>query len=191
MSTDFAVRYPGYYPHIKHPLKWILTYSNSRKNSQDLSALGVLLNRVDPIKKMSTPITRTNFKQQLQRQQLEQQDQLFQTQKPSQPDFSQSQSIAVPRTSSPTTVPPDVPSSVLQVWFILIATFFPICGLSCSSACLCEKHNCRLYFRKIWLRKLVDGSCLDSWPQKYIQCGGKCSHTYFSISWSLYLICLP
>ena len=147
MSTDFAVRYPGYYPHIKHPLKWILTYSNSRKNSQDLSALGVLLNRVDPIKKMSTPITRTNFKQQLQRQQLEQQDQLFQTQKPSQPDFSQSQSIAVPRTSSPTTVPPDVPSSVLQVWFILIATFFPICGLSCSSACLCEKHNCKLYFK--------------------------------------------
>lgn len=115
MSTDFAVRYPGYYPHIKHPLKWILTYSNSCKNSQDLSALGVLLNRVDPIKKMSTPITRTNFKQQLQRQQLEQQDQLFLTQKPSQPDFSQSQSIAVPRVSSPTTVPPDVPSSVLQV----------------------------------------------------------------------------
>lgn len=87
----------------------------SKPPSQDLSALGVLLNRVDPIKKMSTPITRTNFKQQLQRQQLEQQDQLFQTQKPSQPDFSQSQSIAVPRTSSPTTVPPDVPSSVLQV----------------------------------------------------------------------------
>ncbi|CAH3038989.1 unnamed protein product, partial [Porites lobata] len=64
---------------------------------QDLSALGVLLNRVDPIK-MSTPITRTNFNKQLQCQQLEQQDHLFQTQKPSQPDFSQSQSIAVPRT---------------------------------------------------------------------------------------------
>ena len=97
MLTDFAVRYPGYYPHIKHPLKWILTYSNSRKNSQDLSPLDVLLNRVDPIKKMSNPITRTNFKQLLQRQQLEQQDQLFQTQKPSQSDFSQSQSVAVPR----------------------------------------------------------------------------------------------
>ena len=115
MPTDFAVRYPGYYPHIKHPLKWILTYSNSRKNSQD-STLGLLLDRVDPIKKMSTPITRTNFKQQLQRQQLEQQDQLYhQVQKQNQSDFSQSQSIAVPRTSSPTAVPPDVPSSVLQV----------------------------------------------------------------------------
>lgn len=78
------------------------------------SALGLLLDRKDPIKNMSTPITRTNFKQQLQRQQLEQQDQLFQKQGP--PDLKvHSQSIAVPRTASPTTLPPDVPNSVLQV----------------------------------------------------------------------------
>lgn len=79
------------------------------------SALGLLLDRKDPIKNMSTPITRTNFKQQLQRQQLEQQDQLFQAQKHGPHDKVHSQSIAVPRTSSPTTLPPDVPSSVLQV----------------------------------------------------------------------------
>ena len=113
MATDFAVQYP----YVKQPLKWILMYSNPHHNSQESTVLaGLLLERGDTIKKMSTPITRTNFKQQLQRQQLEQQDQLFQAQKQSLlNDFSQSQGIAVPRTSSPTTVPPDVPSSVLQV----------------------------------------------------------------------------
>ncbi|XP_078369501.1 transcription factor E3-like isoform X2 [Oculina patagonica] len=85
-------------------------------SSEDSSTLALLLDRKETIKNMSTPITRTNFKQQLQRQQLEQQDQIFQAQKfAGQPDQSFSQSIAVPRTASPTTVPPDVPSSVLQV----------------------------------------------------------------------------
>lgn len=83
--------------------------------SEDSSTLGLLLDRKDPIKNMSNPMTRTNFKQQLQRQQLEQQDQLFQSHKVGQPDQPHSQSIAVPRTASPTTLPPDVPSSVLQV----------------------------------------------------------------------------
>ncbi|XP_020603125.1 microphthalmia-associated transcription factor-like isoform X2 [Orbicella faveolata] len=83
--------------------------------SDDSSTLGLLLDRKDPIKNMTNPMTRTNFKQQLQRQQLEQQDQLFHSQKVGQPDQPHSQSIAVPRTSSPTTLPPDVPSSVLQV----------------------------------------------------------------------------
>lgn len=117
MSTAYPANYSaGCYPQIEEPLKWILTsYSNSCKRSEDSSTLGLLLGRVDPIKNMSTPITRTNFKQQLQRQQLEQQDHLFQTQQQGQPDQCQSLSIAVPRTASPTTLPPDVPSSVLQV----------------------------------------------------------------------------
>lgn len=118
MATAYPTSYSeGCYPQIEQPLKGILTsYSNSYKHSENSSTLALLLSRKETIKNMSTPITRTNFKQQLQRQQLEQQDQIFQAQKfPGQPDQSQSQSIAVPRTSSPTTVPPDVPSSVLQV----------------------------------------------------------------------------
>lgn len=117
MATAYARSYTaGYYPLIEQPLKWILSsYSNSFKRSEDSSTLGLLLDRKDPIKNMSNPMTRTNFKQQLQRQQLEQQDQLFQSHKVGQPDQPHSQSIAVPRTASPTTLPPDVPSSVLQV----------------------------------------------------------------------------
>ena len=117
MTTDSVTsHFMGSYPQTEEPLKWILTnnYSNSYNHSDVSSALGLLLDRKDPIKNMSTPITRTNFKQQLQRQQLEQQDQLFQKQGP--PDLkAHSQSIAVPRTASPTTLPPDVPTSVLQV----------------------------------------------------------------------------
>lgn len=117
MATAYATSYSaGYYPHIEQPLKWILSsFSNSFKCSDDSSTLGLLLDRKDPIKNMTNPMTRTNFKQQLQRQQLEQQDQLFHSQKVGQPDQPHSQSITVPRTSSPTTLPPDVPSSVLQV----------------------------------------------------------------------------
>ena len=118
MATAHATSYSaGYYPHLEQPLKWILlsSFSNSFKCSDDSSTLGLLLDRKDPIKNMTNPITRTNFKQQLQRQQLEQQDQLFQSQKLGQPDQPHSHSIAVPRTSSPTTLPHDVPSSVLQV----------------------------------------------------------------------------
>ena len=120
MPTDYHMPQGGYFSHIKQPLKWILTYSNSCKNSQDTPAFGFRVDPADRIKNMSTPITRTNFKQQLQRQQLEQQEQQFQAQKQSQPDLQQSQGIAVPRTSSPTTVPPDVPSSVLQVGTLLL-----------------------------------------------------------------------
>ena len=117
MATAYATSYSvGCYPHLEQPLKWILSsVSNSFKCSDDSSTLGLLLDRKDPIKNMTNPMTRTNFKQQLQRQQLEQQDQLFHSQKLAQPDQPHSQSIAVPRTSSPTTLPPDVPSSVLQV----------------------------------------------------------------------------
>lgn len=117
MATAYATSYSvGCYPHVEQPLKWILSsVSNSFKCSDDSSTLGLLLDRKDPIKNMTNPMTRTNFKQQLQRQQLEQQDQLFHSQKLAQPDQAHSQSIAVPRTSSPTTLPPDVPSSVLQV----------------------------------------------------------------------------
>lgn len=128
MATVYATNNSaGYYPHIEQPLKWILSsVSNSFKCSDDSSTLGLLLDRKDPIKNMTNPMTRTNFKQQLQRQQLEQQDQLFHSQKLAQPDQPHSQSIAVPRTSSPTTLPPDVPSSVLQVGILykIIFLFF-------------------------------------------------------------------
>lgn len=124
MPTDYALPYSSYFAHIKHPLKWILTYSNSCKPSQETAPFRPLVDRGDPIRNMSTPITRTNFKQQLQRQQLEQQEQLFQAQKQSLTDLPQSQGIAVPRTASPTTVPLDVPSSVLQVWRIIFAIYF-------------------------------------------------------------------
>lgn len=129
MPTDYALPYSSYFAHIKHPLKWILTYSNSCKPSQDPSALGLYTDRGDPIKKMTAPITRTNFKQQLQRQQLEQQEHLFQVQKQGQLDLPHSQGINMPRTSSPTTVPPDVPSSVLQVCRIVWFLFFCSCKL--------------------------------------------------------------
>lgn len=117
MPTDYAPpTYSSYFDHIKHPLKWILTYSNSCKPSADPTLICPPVERREPIKTMSTPITRTNFKQQLQRQQLQQQElQSYQTQKQGTNEVLQSQGIAVPRTSSPTTVPPDVPSSVLQV----------------------------------------------------------------------------
>lgn len=118
MATTCPTTYSGgCYPQIRQPLKWLLTsYSNSYKRSESSSTLGLLLDPKEALKKMSTPITRTNFKQQLQRQQLEQQDQIFQVQsKLAQSDQPQSQSISVPRTASPTTLPPDVPSSVLQV----------------------------------------------------------------------------
>lgn len=131
-ATVCAASYSaGFYPQIEQPLKWILSnnYSNSCNHSDVSSALGLLLDRKDPIKNMSTPITRTNFKQQLQRQQLEQQDQLFQAQKHGPHDKVHSQSIAVPRTSSPTTLPPDVPSSVLQVRSVLKFFQFCICKL--------------------------------------------------------------
>lgn len=142
MAPDYATQFWDYYPQIKHPLKWILTYSNTCKNSEDSSTLGSLLARGDTIKKMSTPITRTNFKQQLQRQQLEQQDQLYQMQKQSLPaDSTHSQGIPVPRTASPTTVPPDVPTSVLQVKTILNFFFkFFVC-FTLPNLCLFMKNK--------------------------------------------------
>ena len=129
MATAYPASYSaGCYPQVEQPLKWILTsHSNSYKHSENSSTLALLLNHKETIKNMSTPITRTNFKQQLQRQQLEQQDQIFQAaQKIGQPDQPQSQSIAVPRTASPTTVPPDVPSSVLQVGSIFLLISFTL-----------------------------------------------------------------
>lgn len=126
MPTDYAPPvYSSYFDHIKHPLKWILTYSNSCKPSPEPPLIYSPVGRREPIKAMSTPITRTNFKQQLQRQQLEQQElQFYQAQKQGTNEVLQSQGIAVPRTSSPTTVPPDVPSSVLQVCQVFLIVYF-------------------------------------------------------------------
>ena len=103
------------YPPLDQPLRWILTYYNPYvQHSDDSSTLGLLLaDRGNTIKNMTTPMTRTTFRQQLQKQQLEQQDHLLQAQNHTQTE--QSPNINVPRTASPATLPPDVPSSVLQV----------------------------------------------------------------------------
>ena len=105
----------------------VLTFSNPHLiNSDEKTVLGHLLNlegdktdlsRTDTRVEMSTPISRTLFKQQLERErleQLEQQDRKLIEQARQQRE--QSQSISVPGNTSPTTVPPDVPTSVLQVF---------------------------------------------------------------------------
>lgn len=92
---------------------------------QDTSVLGLLLKsgsvaQTTPKQTMSSPMTRTVFKQQLQRQQIEQIEQneklMIQTLQPVQ----ESSSIAVPVNSLPSSSNsiPDVPTSVLQVGFI-------------------------------------------------------------------------
>lgn len=96
----------------------------SNYSSQENSVLGLLLKsgnttQTTPKQTMTSPMTRTVFKQQLQRQQLEQIEQhekrLSQSlQQPTQ----ESSSIAVPANSLPSATQsgvPDVPTSVLQV----------------------------------------------------------------------------
>lgn len=117
IDLDFDLLSPdGYDSQDEGDIFYTLKSRSLDRPSPDPPVLRSFVDRGEPIKKMSTPITRTNFKQQLQRQQLEQQElQLYQAQQQGLKELPQSQGIAVPRTSSPTTVPPDVPSSVLQV----------------------------------------------------------------------------
>lgn len=117
VDLDFDLLSPdGYESQEETEIFYTLQSRSLDRRSADPPLICPPVERREPIKTMSTPITRTNFKQQLQRQQLQQQElQSYQTQKQGTNEVLQSQGIAVPRTSSPTTVPPDVPSSVLQV----------------------------------------------------------------------------
>lgn len=110
--------------HTSQPLKWLLTMPNPNfVHSDEHLTLGLLLNST-PNKQlanqgiMTNAMTRTLFKQQLQRQQLEQEEK-FSTQTQN-IVVSESQSIEVPRNPSPTTVPSDVPSSVLKVSYFVV-----------------------------------------------------------------------
>ncbi|XP_074619977.1 transcription factor EC-like isoform X2 [Acropora palmata] len=117
VDLDFDLLSPdGYESQEETEIFYTLQSRSLDRRSADPLLICPPVERREPIKTMSTPITRTNFKQQLQRQQLQQQElQSYQTQKQGTNEVLQSQGIAVPRTSSPTPVPPDVPQSVLQV----------------------------------------------------------------------------
>ena len=112
--------YDGAFKCTSQPLKWLLTMPNPNFVHSDKNlTLGLLLSST-PNKQladtgtMSNAMTRALFKQQLQRQQLEQEEQKFSSQVQS-IVVSESHSIDVPRNPSPTTVPSDVPSSVFKV----------------------------------------------------------------------------
>jgi len=100
---------------------------SSNYSSQENSVLGLLLKsgsstHTTPKQTMTSPMTRTVFKQQLQRQQLEQiEQQEKRLSQALQQSTQESTSIPVPANSLPSSSGglPDVPSSVLQVslWF--------------------------------------------------------------------------
>ena len=103
---------------VSQPLRWILTLPKLTSYSEQASALGVLLSTEPDTQLanqgiMTNAMTRASFKQHLQRQQLEQEEKKF-SQHSQSVVLSESESIAI-RNPSPTTVPSDVPSSVLQV----------------------------------------------------------------------------
>ena len=104
---------------VSQPLRWILTLPKSTfPYSEQASTLGVLLSTEPDTQLanqgiMTNAMTRASFKQHLQRQQLEQEEKKF-SQHSQSVVLSESESIAI-RNPSPTTVPSDVPSSVLQV----------------------------------------------------------------------------
>lgn len=96
----------------------------SMHSSQETSVLGLLLKsgsvaQTTPKHTMTSPMTRTVFKQQLQRQQLEQLEQCEKRRTQPLQTVQETPSIAVPANTLPNSAPgiPEVPTSVLQVCF--------------------------------------------------------------------------
>ena len=115
---------PGTHPQGSFVFNPTNPYVTSLPSAQESSVLGLLLKRgsvaqTTPKPTMASPITRTVFKQQLQRQQLEQLEQHEKKINQTLQTFHDSQNIAVPSNSLPsaTNANSDVPTSVLQVRF--------------------------------------------------------------------------